>query len=135
VPHRCPTPSGQHGRIPGCGRSVPSSVSEADSVHDGLDLGRSIIQRANVRDRVRQPDPGLVKQEHATERGELVEDGLELGRGPEHLDVADERRDDDQLDRPVADHLIRQAEIAAGCIRCFRHGMSVLLIPQLAGHE
>jgi hypothetical protein len=29
------------------------------SMHDGLDLGRSIIQRANVRDRVRQPNSGL----------------------------------------------------------------------------
>ena len=102
-------------------------LSEADGVHDGLDLGRSIIQRANFRDRVRQPDPGLVEQDDATERGELVEEGLEFGHGPEQLDVADHRPDEDQLDRPVAEHLIRQAEIAAGCVRRFRHGMSVLL--------
>ena len=96
---------------------------EADGVHDGLDLGRSIIQRANLRDRVRQPDPGLVEQEDATERGELVEEGLELGHGPEQLDVADERPDEDELDGPVAEHLIRQAQIAAGCVRRFRHGI------------
>ena len=87
--------------------------SEADGVHDRLDLGRSIIRRANFRDRVRQPNPGLIKQEHATERGELIEEGLEFGRGPDQLDVADERHDIDQLDRPVAEHLIGQAEIAA----------------------
>ena len=55
-------------------------LSEADGVHDGLDLGRSIIQRANLRDRVRQPDPGLVEHEDATERGELLEEGLVFGQ-------------------------------------------------------
>jgi hypothetical protein len=175
VPHRCPTPSGQRGRIPGRGRSVPrrgvvltelgearsqlgrvavevvppgcrkrsradedqrpgslrpccgeddggragvsqgeeDGFSEADGVHDGLDLGRSFIQRANLRDRVRQPDPGLVKQEHATERGQLIKEGLEFGPAPEQLDVGDYRPDEDQLDGPVAEYLIRQAEIAA----------------------
>ena len=54
-------------------------LSEADGVHDGLDLGRSIIQRANLRDRVRQPDPGLVEHDDATERGELLDEGLEFG--------------------------------------------------------
>ena len=98
-------------------------LSEADGIHDGLDLGRSIIQRANFRHRVRQPDPGLVEQGDATERGELLEERLEFGQGPGQLDVADERPDEDQLDRPVAEHLIRQAEIAAGCVRRFRHGI------------
>jgi hypothetical protein len=30
--------------------------------------------------------------------------------------VADKRPDEDELDRPVAEHLIRQAEIAARCM-------------------
>ena len=88
-------------------------LSEADGVHDGLDLGRSIIERANFRDRVRQPDPGLVEQQDATERGELIEERLEFGEGPEQLDVADHWPDEDKLDWPVAEHLIRQAQIAA----------------------
>jgi hypothetical protein len=88
-------------------------IFEADGVHDGLDLGRAIIQRANLRDRVRQPDPGLVEQYDATERGELVEKGLEFRHGPEQLDVADERPREHKIDGPVAEHLIRQAEIAA----------------------
>ena len=101
-------------------------LSEADGVHDGLDLGRSIIERANFWHRVRQPDPGLVEQEDTTVRGELLEKGLELGQGPAQLDVAGERSSDDQLDGPVPEHLIRQAQIAAGCVQRFRHGMSVL---------
>ena len=88
-------------------------LSEADRIHDSLDLGRSIIQRANFWHRVRQPDPGLIEQGNAAERGELINERFELGQGPGQLDVADERLDDDQLDRPVAEHLIRQAEIAA----------------------
>ena len=88
-------------------------LSEADGVHDGLDLGRSILEQTNFRDGVRQPDPSLVEQRDATERGELIEERLELGLGPEQLDMADHRPDEDELDRPVAEHLIRQAQIAA----------------------
>ena len=73
------------------------------------------------------PTPALSNTHDATERGELVEERLEFGHGPEQLDVADERPDEDELDRPVAEHLIRQAEIAARCVRRFRHGMSVVM--------
>src|SRR4029077_13815767 len=89
----------------------------------GLDLGGSIIQRANLRDRVRQPESGFVEHYDATEGGELIEEGLEFGHGPEQLDMADHRPDEDKLDRPVAEHLIRQAQIAARCVRRFRHGI------------
>ena len=102
-------------------------LSEAGGVHDGLDLGRSIIQRANLRDRVRQPDPGLVEHHDATERGEPVEEGLEFGHGPEQLDVADHRPDEDELDRPVAEHLIRQAQIAAAAYDVSATALSVRL--------
>jgi hypothetical protein len=102
-----------HGGRPGVAQSEEDGVFRAGGVHDGLDLGHSIIERANVRDRVRQPNPGRIKQEHATERGELIEEGLEFGHGPGQLDVTGEPADEDQVDRPVAEHLIRQAEIAA----------------------
>ena len=69
-----------------------------------------------MRDRVRQPDAGLVEHYDATERGELVEEGLVFGHGPEQVEVADEWPGEDQLDRPVAEYLIRQAEIAAPCV-------------------
>ena len=46
--------------------------------------------------------------------------------------MAEQRADEDQLDRPVAERVIREAEIAAGRVRRFRHGMSVLLIPPFA---
>jgi hypothetical protein len=103
----------QHGGRAALARTEKDGLFEADGVHDGLDLGCSIIQRANLRDRVRKPDPGLVEQDDATERGELLEEGLEFGHGPEQLDMADERPREDELDRPVAEHLISQAEIAA----------------------
>ena len=118
-----------NGRKSAVTHTEKNGTFEADGVHDGLDLSRSIIHRANVRDRVRQPDPGLVEQQDATEPGELVEEGLEFGDGPEQLDVGDERPDEDQLDRSVAEHLIRQAQIATRCVRRFRHGMSVLADP------
>ena len=83
--------------------------------------------RSSTLPRSSKPDPGLIEPHDATERGELLEEGLVLGHGPEDLHLADHRRDEDELDRPVADHLIRQAEITAPCVQRFRHGMSVLL--------
>jgi len=88
-------------------------LCEADGVHDGLDLSRSLFKQTNFGDGIRQPDPGLVEHHDATERGELIEKGLELRHGPEQLDVEDHRPDEDELERPVAEHLIRQAQVAA----------------------
>jgi hypothetical protein len=114
-----------------CGRPslIPKTAAfpNPNGVHDGLDLGRSLFEQTNFRDGVRQPDPSLIEQEDPTERGELLKEGLELGQGPEQLDVADHRPNEDKLDRPVAEHLIRQAQIAARCVRRFRHGMSVAM--------
>ena len=51
--------------------------------------------------------------------------GFDESPAPKASDVADKRPYEDELDRPVAEHLIRQAEIAARCVRRFRHTMSV----------
>ena len=59
------------------------------------------------------PTPALSNTYDVTKRGELLHECLEFGHGPDQLDVADERPSEDELDRPVAEHLIRQAEIAA----------------------
>ena len=79
-----------HGGRAALAHTENDRLPEADGVHHGLDLGRSIIQRAHLRDRVRQPDPCLVEQQDTTERGELLAEGLEFGQGPKQLDVADE---------------------------------------------
>jgi hypothetical protein len=44
-----------------------------------LDLGRSILQRANFWHRVGQPNPGLVEQGNVTGRGEMLNERFELG--------------------------------------------------------
>jgi hypothetical protein len=104
------------GRRATLAQSEHRGLSKADGVHDCLDLGGTIIHRTNTRHWVRQPDPGLVVQDDATERAELVKECLELWQGPKQLDVADERPSKDELDRPVTEYLIGEAEIAAGCI-------------------
>jgi hypothetical protein len=91
-------------------------LCEADSVHNGLDLDRSLFKQTNFRDGIRQPVSGHIEHDDATKRGELIEESLELGQGPEQLGVADHRPDEDKLDRPVAEHLKRQAQIAALCV-------------------
>jgi hypothetical protein len=51
----------------------------------------------------------LSNTREATKRGELLEERLEFGQGPVQLDVGNERPDEHELDRPVAEDLIRQA--------------------------
>src|SRR4051812_10181720 len=116
-----------HGGRTALAHTEDGRFCKADGVDDRLDLGRSLFEQTNFRDGVRQPDPRLVEHEDPTERGELLEEGLELGQGPKQLDVGGHRPDEDELDRPVAEHLIRQAQIAARCVRRFRHSMSVVI--------
>ena len=61
--------------------SEEDGLSESDGVNDGLDLGRSLFEQTDFRDGVRQPDAGLVEHHDATERGELLKEGLEFGHG------------------------------------------------------
>jgi len=58
----------------------------------------------------------LIEEQDATELGERLEEGLEFWHRPGQLDVADERPGVHELYRPVAEHLICQAEIAAGSV-------------------
>ena len=79
-----------HGGRSALAHTKEDGLPKAGGIHDGLDLGRSIIQRSNFRDRVREPESGLVEQQDATERGQLLEEGLPFGQGPVQLDVAGE---------------------------------------------
>ena len=117
-----PSPSAKRTAFPKPAASMTASISAARS--------SSVRTCGTGSD---SPTPALSNRSDATERGELIAEGLEFGQGPAQLDVANERRDADQLDRPVAEHLIRQAQIAARCVQRVRHGMSVLLTPPLAG--
>jgi hypothetical protein len=42
----------------------------------------------------------VIEQHDVTKRGELLKECLEFGLGPGQLYVADERPDEDKLDRP-----------------------------------
>ena len=99
---------------------------EADGIHDGLDLGRSIIQRPNFRDRVRQPDPCLVEHKDATKVNSRSKKATNSGTVQYNSTwLANDPANTSSIG-PSPKHLIRQAQIAAGCVRRFRHGRSVL---------
>ncbi|GAA3715838.1 hypothetical protein GCM10022238_33090 [Gordonia hankookensis] len=51
---------------------------------------------------------------------------MNSGTVGEQLEVGDHRSDEDEVDRPVADHLIRQTEFATWRVGRVRHGASVL---------
>jgi hypothetical protein len=117
-------PRGDGGRARFPLTPMTTALSEADGVHDGLKLGRSIIHRANLLDRVRQPDPAL-SNSRRDRTWRAAQRGLDF-RQVQNSSMW--LTNDPATTRSIgpSPNLIRQAEIAARCVRGVRHGMSVI---------
>ena len=102
---------------------------EPGRVHDGFELLGSFLDRPDLGDRVGHPDTGLVVDQHAGERRQVLEERGELGRCPHDLDVRDERPGDDDVDVPGAEHLVGEAQVPAARVPCLGH--SSRLRPEL----
>ena len=71
---------------------------------------------------VGQPRAAAVHEDQPREPGEAGEEPGQAGVLPDLLDVVDERADEQQVDRPVAVHLIGEVDVAvAGVARGHRH--------------
>lgn len=66
----------------------------------------------------------LVKQDQARERGEATEEAALIRVLPGQLNVSDPARDEDQIDRPLTEHLVGDMNVAAfGVLRLGGHGI------------
>ena len=84
--------------------------------HESSTARRSSMPRAPASTTTRdRRDPSLVvEQDHAGERGQPADQPLVRGQLPEQLEVRDERVDDDHVDGPVADRLVRDPHAVLG---------------------
>ena len=95
----------------------------AGGVHHGADVVHALLERRRSGDRVGEPGAALVEQDQPRERGELVEEPGDARVGPLQVQVRDEARHEHEVERPVADDLISDVDVAAlRVVGLRRHG-------------
>ena len=94
-------------------------------VHDRFDLQGTFLDRPDLRNWVGETNPGLVEQHHSTDGADPVEKRLRFRQRPDQLDVTHERAGDDEVNVAFAEHLIRQADVAALRVSGIRHPPSL----------
>ncbi len=113
--HRAALRDAEQGCAPGARR-----LHHRPNVVHPLFQNRQLI-RGNP---VGKAHPALVKQDQARERGEASEEAGLKGVLPGQLNVRDPARDEDQIDRPLTEHLVCDMNVAAfGVLRLWGHGI------------
>jgi len=87
----------------------------ADRVHHGAHVVHAHFDGRQVRDidAIRQPRAALVEEDEPAERRKVAERSGLPGLFPHQLDVRHEARHVDEIERPIADDLVRDAQVAA----------------------
>ncbi len=85
----------------------------ADIVHHSPQVVHARLECRSSRDAVRHARSALVEQEQPREGRQLLEPAREQGHTPSQLDVRHESRHVDEVEGPVADHLIGDRDVAA----------------------
>jgi hypothetical protein len=86
----------------------------ADRTHHRADVVHPFLQRWQVLDRVRQPDPAHVEEDQPPVAGKPAQEPLGLGVVPHQLDVARPVEREHDVDWAIPDDLIGDLEIPAG---------------------
>ena len=81
-----------------------------DGVHDGADVVHPLVHRRWPGHRVRHPGAALVEHDQPRERRQPAQEASQARFLPGHLDVRDEARHQDEIDRTVAEHLVGDAD-------------------------
>ena len=84
------------------------------SVHDGANVVHTRLDGRKVMERhlIRQPGPALVEQDQPRERRDVSQHPSERRVLPRHLEVGDPAGHVHDVDRPLTQHLIGNADIA-----------------------
>jgi len=87
----------------------------ADGVHHRADVVHPLFERWQLieRHRVREPRSSLVEDDQPRERRESLQEARVIGLVPHELDIRDPARHVHEVERSLADHLVRDADVAA----------------------
>jgi hypothetical protein len=95
-----------------------------DGVHHGTHVVHPLLEGWHALHRVRKPGAALVEDDQARERGELLEEARDRRVLPVPLEMTEEARHVHEVDRPLAQHLIGDARVAATGIPRLAHHAS-----------
>ena len=100
----------------------------ADGVHDGAHVVHPLFERRQTVDghAVGETRAALVEEDEAREGGEAAQEAREARLAPEVLEVRDPAHDEDEVERPVADDLIGDVDLAAARVHRLGRPPSVL---------
>ena len=85
----------------------------ADRIHDRADVIHPRLQRGRFADAVGQSGAPLVQHQHARELGHVDHVAVEERLVPRREDIADHAAEPHDIDRPVADDLVGDRDVAA----------------------
>jgi hypothetical protein len=103
----------------------------ADGVEHGGEVLDLVLELERAGERVGQPGPAAVDQDQPRELRLALEQPREGRLLPQVLDVRDDAGDEDEVERPVAEHLVRDRRVApAGVSRARRHLVSARSSPR-----
>jgi len=94
-------------------RAEQDGVVRSRRVHHGADVVHPRVEREPADRRVGETGAALVEEEHPRERGQLLEQRVELGALPRREHVVEPAAHEDDVARAVADDLVGDAERAA----------------------
>jgi hypothetical protein len=87
--------------------------SEPARVHHGAYVVHSVFEWRRRGNRVGKPRAPLVEQDQPRERGKPVEEAGDPRVSPLQVQVRDEARHEDEVERPIADDLVRDVDLTA----------------------
>ena len=93
-----------------------------DRVQHGRDVGHELLERRQRRgrDRVRQACPPLVEHDQPAERRQALPESCQRRHVPLGIEIAEPLVEEQDVGRPVANHLIREVQVAKSGVSRFR---------------
>src|SRR6266550_4318210 len=107
-------------------------VLRPDCVEDGAHVVHPLLERRQPvgRNPVGHPCPALVEEDQSGERRQALEKARRLRLFPQELDVRDPAGDVDEVERPVADDLVGDVDIATLRVSGLRRHRLPLWLPR-----
>jgi hypothetical protein len=113
----------QHAHRAAVGDAEHGGALAAGGVHDGAHVVHALLERRDAPEPVGEPGAALVEQDEPAEAREPGQEMRQRRIVPGEVDVRDEPRHEDEIERPLAQHLIGDANLAApGVARVGGHG-------------
>ena len=102
------------------GHAHDGSPFDARCIHHRPGVVHPLVQIGQLAETVGQASASLVKHDNPRPRRQMIEPGCLIRGIPHVFDVRNEARDDDEVLRPVAEHLIGNVDVATFGVTNFR---------------